>query len=107
MLSALVAKEEEEGGCDFVDGREPDPRRSWEDLPGVGGVTLFVMCGGRGGVPEPAAEREREKAGKSITWRHYVYFSKIIHVTHTYHCSVGLLSLYLCFLHLRSTAFQP
>ena len=47
---------------DFVDGREPDPRRSWEDLPGVGGVTLFVMCGGRGGVPEPAGgEREREK----------------------------------------------
>ena len=61
MLSALVAEEEEEGGCGFVDGREPDPRRSWEDLPGVGGVTLFVMCGGRGGVPEPAAERERER----------------------------------------------
>ena len=67
MLSALVAEEEEEeeGGCGFVDGREPDPRRSWEDLPGVGGVTLFVICGGRGGVPEPAAgERERESGGR-------------------------------------------
>ena len=44
MLSALVAEEEEEeegGGCCF-DGRELDPRRSW-DLLGVGGVPLFVM----------------------------------------------------------------
>ena len=62
MLSALVAEEEEEG-CSFVDGREPDPRRSWDDLPEVGGVTLFVTCGGRGGVPEPAAG-ERESGGK-------------------------------------------
>ena len=68
MLSALVAEEEEEEeeeeeGCSFVDGREPDPRRSWEDLPGVGGVTLFVLCGGRGGVPEPATG-EREAGGE-------------------------------------------
>ena len=67
MLSALVAEEEEEeeeGGCGFVDGREPDPQRSWEDLPGVGGVTLFITCGGRGGVPEPAAGEREEKESK-------------------------------------------